>query len=98
MPDAPATAPAQRTAPDPTSGAPQGRKAVIRAAGLTKIYGDLTAVDHIDMEVREGEIYGFLGPNGAGKSTTIGMLTTRVIPTSGVAEVGGVDVIGKPAL
>jgi ABC-2 type transport system ATP-binding protein len=45
-----------------------------------------------------GEIYGLLGPNGAGKSTTIGMLTTRVIPTGGTAMVGGVDVIQNPAL
>jgi ABC-2 type transport system ATP-binding protein len=87
------------TAPDPATGAPPGRAAVIRATGLTKTYpGGVTAVDGIDMEVREGEIYGFLGPNGAGKSTTIGMLTTRVLPTSGTAEVGGVDVINKPAL
>ena len=74
------------------------RPAVIRTRGLTKVFpGDIKAVDGIDMEVREGEIYGFLGPNGAGKSTTIGMLTTRVLPTSGTAEVGGVDVIHKPA-
>ena len=50
------------------------------------------------MEIRSGEIYGFLGPNGAGKSTTIGMLTTRVIPTSGSAIVGGVDIVRHPAL
>jgi ABC-2 type transport system ATP-binding protein len=50
------------------------------------------------MEIRSGEIYGFLGPNGAGKSTTIGMLTTRVIPTSGSATVGGVDIVRHPAL
>jgi ABC-2 type transport system ATP-binding protein len=52
----------------------------------------------LDMEIRSGEIYGFLGPNGAGKSTTIGMLTTRVIPTSGEATVGGVDIIRHPAI
>ncbi|MGI8757302.1 MAG: ABC transporter ATP-binding protein, partial [Acidimicrobiales bacterium] len=75
-----------------------GPPPVIRTTGLTKVFpGDITAVDGIDMEVREGEIYGFLGPNGAGKSTTIGMLTTRVMPTSGHAEVGGVDVVAKPA-
>ncbi|MBI2709875.1 MAG: ATP-binding cassette domain-containing protein [Actinobacteria bacterium] len=50
------------------------------------------------MVVRAGEIYGLLGPNGAGKSTTIGMLTTRVMPTGGQAEVGGVDVIARPAV
>jgi len=95
--------PPEPTAPvaaiDPTRSAPRDRPAVIRTTGLTKTYpGGVTAVDGIDMEVRQGEIYGFLGPNGAGKSTTIGMLTTRVIPTSGEAEVGGVDVIRKPAL
>jgi ABC-2 type transport system ATP-binding protein len=50
------------------------------------------------MDIRRGEIYGFLGPNGAGKSTTIGMLTTRVTPTSGEAVVGGVDISRHPAL
>jgi ABC-2 type transport system ATP-binding protein len=72
---------------------------IIRCAGLTKVYPpELTAVDNLDLSVHAGEIFGLLGPNGAGKSTTIGMLTTRVIPTSGVAQVGGVDVIGRPAL
>jgi ABC-2 type transport system ATP-binding protein len=56
------------------------------------------AVDQLDLSVRAGEIFGLLGPNGAGKSTTIGMLTTRVIPTSGQASVGGVDVIQRPAI
>ncbi|MCU1396522.1 MAG: daunorubicin resistance transporter ATP-binding subunit [Ilumatobacteraceae bacterium] len=55
------------------------------------------AVDSLDLEVTRGEIFGLLGPNGAGKSTTIGMLTTRIIPTSGSAIVAGVDVIGNPA-
>jgi ABC-2 type transport system ATP-binding protein len=66
---------------------------------LNKIYSrEIHAVIDLCMEVRAGEIYGFLGPNGAGKSTTIGMLTTRVIPTSGVATVGGVDIINHPAI
>lgn len=52
----------------------------------------------MDLQVHRGEIYGLLGPNGAGKSTTIGMLTTRVIPTSGEASVGGVDIVRHPAL
>ena len=86
------------TAPDPTTAAPEGRPAVIVTRGLRKTYpSDVVAVDGLDLEVREGEIYGFLGPNGAGKSTTIGMLTTRVLPTAGEAEVGGVDVVGQPA-
>jgi ABC-2 type transport system ATP-binding protein len=91
--------PNEAPAPDPTTAAPEGRPAVISATGLTKAYpGGIIAVDDIDMEVREGEIYGFLGPNGAGKSTTIGMLTTRVLPTAGEAHVGGVDVVRQAAL
>src|ERR1700716_39229 len=51
------------------------------------------AVDHIDLAVSPGEIYGFLGPNGAGKSTTVLMLTTLLPPTSGSARVAGFDVV-----
>ena len=58
----------------------------------------LTAVDHVDLRIEQGEIYGLLGPNGAGKSTTIGMLTTRVVPTAGAVTIGGVDLIARPAL
>ena len=62
---------------------------VIRTEQLTKVYpGGLKAVDELDLEVHQGEIFGLLGPNGAGKTTTAGMLTTRVIPTSGRAFVG----------
>ena len=72
---------------------------VIRTEGLTKVYpGDIRAVDGLDLEVHRGEIFGLLGPNGAGKSTTAGMLTTRVVPTSGSAWVGGLDVTAHPAL
>jgi ABC-2 type transport system ATP-binding protein len=70
---------------------------VIRTEQLTKVYpGDILAVDQLDLEVRAGEIFGLLGPNGAGKTTTAGMLTTRVIPTSGRALVGEVDVVKNP--
>jgi ABC-2 type transport system ATP-binding protein len=73
--------------------------AIVRTTALSKTYpGGVQAVIELDMEIRAGEIYGFLGPNGAGKSTTIGMLTTRVSPTGGEAEVGGVDIIRHPAL
>jgi ABC-2 type transport system ATP-binding protein len=74
--------------------------AIIRTTGLTKIYpgSDLRAVDGLDLVVEPGEIFGLLGPNGAGKTTTAGMLTTRVIPTSGRALVGNVDVVRHPAL
>jgi ABC-2 type transport system ATP-binding protein len=72
---------------------------IIKTKALDKIYpGDIHAVIELDMEIQPGEIYGLLGPNGAGKSTTIGMLTTRVVPTGGYAEVGGVDIIRHPAL
>lgn len=68
----------------------------IEAQGLVKRYGDLTAVDGIDLQVEMGMIYAMLGPNGAGKTTTIGMLTTLVRPTSGSARVIGHDVIAQP--
>jgi ABC-2 type transport system ATP-binding protein len=72
---------------------------IITTVGLKKTYpGGVAAVKGVDIEIMAGEIYGLLGPNGAGKSTTIGMLTTRVIPTGGTAMVGGVDVIRHPAL
>ncbi|WP_435347650.1 ABC transporter ATP-binding protein [Haloarchaeobius sp. HRN-SO-5] len=65
--------------------------AAIETHALTKRFGDVLAVDALDLEVREGEIFGFLGPNGAGKSTTINMLLDFHRPTSGSATVLGVD-------
>ncbi len=65
---------------------------VIIAEGLTKCFGDFTAVDHIDFSVRRGEIFGFLGANGAGKTTAMRMLCGLSIPTSGKASVAGFDV------
>jgi len=69
------------------------RPASIEIRGLTKKYGNLTAIDHIGFNVYEGELFGFLGPNGAGKTTTINILTTLLKPTSGSAKVGGFDVV-----
>ena len=60
---------------------------------LTKKYGNVTAIDCLDLTVHAGEIYGFLGPNGAGKTTTIRVLTTLTKPTSGRALVNGFDVV-----
>ena len=73
---------------------------VIRTVDLTKSYPgtDFKAVDGLNLTVEAGEIFGLLGPNGAGKTTTAGMLTTRVIPTSGTAAVGGIDVVRHPTL
>jgi ABC-2 type transport system ATP-binding protein len=66
--------------------------AVITASDLTKRYGEILAVDHINFQVNKGETFGFLGPNGAGKTTTIRMLTGLSKPTAGSARVLGVDI------
>jgi ABC-2 type transport system ATP-binding protein len=73
---------------------------VIHTEDLTKVYpgADFAAVDKLNLDVRTGEIFGLLGPNGAGKTTTAGMLTTRVVPTSGRALLAGIDVATHPAL
>ncbi|GAC1368571.1 MAG: ATP-binding cassette domain-containing protein [Actinomycetota bacterium] len=91
----------QPTEPDALTlavGAPP--REVIHTEALTKLYPgmDVPAVNGLNLSVCQGEIFGLLGPNGAGKTTTAGMLTTRVLPTSGKAIVGGVDVVAHPAL
>jgi len=63
----------------------------IRTDGLTKHYDSLLALDHLDLQVEQGEIFGFLGPNGAGKSTTIRLLLDLIRPTAGRAEILGLD-------
>jgi ABC-2 type transport system ATP-binding protein len=68
----------------------------IAVSGLTRRFGDFTAVDRLSFEVRTGEIFGFLGANGAGKSTTIRMLCGLLKPTEGTAIVGGIDVGRDP--
>src|SRR5664280_3524802 len=88
-------------APPSATGRTEGQRgAVIHTDDLTKVYPgtDFAAVDRLNLDVGAGEIFGLLGPNGAGKTTTAGMLTTRVVPTSGQAFVGGVDVVAHPAL
>ena len=69
---------------------------VIEAEGLTKVYGDLTAVNHVSLSVEKGALYGLLGPNGSGKSTMIKMLTGQIRPTAGSATVLGIDVQKEP--
>jgi ABC-2 type transport system ATP-binding protein len=81
-----------------SNGDTPGAADVIHTTDLTKVYpGGVTAVDGMNLTVYQGEIFGLLGPNGAGKTTTASMLTTRVIPTSGRALVGGIDVVKQPA-
>ncbi len=65
---------------------------MITANGLTRRFGDITAVDDLHLDVEKGEVFGFLGPNGAGKTTTIRMLAALIAPTSGEAEVAGFQV------
>jgi ABC-2 type transport system ATP-binding protein len=69
---------------------------VIEARGLTRRFGDLTAVDRVAFGVEEGEVFGFLGPNGAGKTTTVRMLTGVLDATEGAATVRGHDIRAEP--
>ena len=63
---------------------------------LTRMYGHFTALDHLSMEIGDGELHGFVGPNGAGKTTTMRILATLLAPTSGTAVIDGVDVVKSP--
>jgi ABC-2 type transport system ATP-binding protein len=67
----------------------------IEITDLTKFYGKDRGIDHINLEIREGEIFGFIGPNGAGKSTTIRILLNLIFPTGGSARIMGLDVISR---
>jgi ABC-2 type transport system ATP-binding protein len=69
---------------------------VIEFAGLTKKYGSFTAVDHLNLSIDEGEIFGLLGPNGAGKSTTILMMLGLTEPTYGTVKVCGINSTTNP--
>jgi len=68
----------------------------IRTEGLTKRYGDVVALDHLDLEIAQGEVVGYLGPNGAGKTTTLRLLLGLIRPTGGRAEVFGLDCERQP--
>ena len=69
----------------------------VEVVELAKTYpGDVQAVRGISFDVAAGEVFGLLGPNGAGKSTTVGMLTTTIAPTAGIARLVGYDVAGSP--
>jgi len=68
----------------------------IHIQNLTRRFNDLTAVDNISFDIRQGEIFGLLGPNGAGKTTTLSMLATMLVPSSGSATVNGIDIEKDP--
>jgi ABC-2 type transport system ATP-binding protein len=70
---------------------------ILETNGLTRRFGDLTAVDSLNLSVAEGEVFGLLGPNGAGKTTVIKMLTTLLPPTAGTAAIAGFDIRRQPA-
>lgn len=80
----------------PEAGGETAAALVIQAMALTKTFGDFVATDHIDFEVRRGEIFGLLGPNGAGKSTTFKMMCGLLKPSSGSARVMGLDLVKSP--
>ena len=76
--------------------AKEGMGWAVEVEDLVKTFGNFTAVDHVSLKVKKGEIFGFLGPNGAGKSTTIRMLCGILSPTSGQGRVGGFDLYKEP--
>ncbi len=69
---------------------------IIYATGLTKRFGEKVAVDHIDLAVRKGEVFGFLGPNGAGKTTTVRLLSSLATIDEGTVLIGGHDLVKEP--
>jgi ABC-2 type transport system ATP-binding protein len=75
---------------------PGGGELAVEAHGLRKVFGDLVAVDGVDLTIRRGEVFGLLGPNGSGKTTTIRMLCGLMLPTAGSATVVGFDIVREP--
>jgi len=97
MSDAPVTAPELLEVVDqPTDETAAERTPAVRAERLTKRYGSLLAVNHLDLVVPRGSVFGLIGPNGAGKSTTFAMMATLLRPTSGRITVMGADPAHKP--
>ena len=70
--------------------------AIVETRDLTRRYGSNLALDHLNLTIPEGAIFGFFGPNGAGKTTTMRILTTLLAPSAGEARVAGVSVVSDP--
>lgn len=86
---------ANRSDPAPQVVAPLPKPAAILTRRLTKRYGALTALDHLDLQLEAGDVFGFIGPNGAGKSTTMKILAGLLEPTEGTAQILGKDVFSN---
>lgn len=69
---------------------------MIEILQLTKKYGNFTALDHLDLQIDKGTVFGFVGQNGAGKSTTFSILATLLAPTSGTAYINGYNISKEP--
>src|SRR2546430_214589 len=89
--------PSRSLAAPPGSVAGSMSEPAITTTGLTKSFGDVRALDGVDLEVAQGTILGLLGPNGAGKTTAVRVLTTLLKPDSGTARVAGLDVVREAA-
>ncbi len=87
----------ERVSSEPVGAASAGGSCALESRSLTKHYGDVRALDGVDLAVPEGSIFGFLGPNGAGKTTTLRILTGLARPTSGSASILGHDVLASSA-
>jgi ABC-2 type transport system ATP-binding protein len=85
------------TALPPSSSAPESTRPAIRATGLRKSFGNVDALDGVDLEVAPGTVLGLLGPNGAGKTTAVRVLTTLLKPDAGEAQICGLDVVSEAA-
>ncbi len=81
--------------PKEEASAPE-RNVAVKIRGLTKNYGNHLALDKLDLDIHQGDIFGYIGPNGAGKTTTIRILAALLWPSSGSAQVEGVDVVKNP--